>query len=216
MRTRRAAARDRLGAASWVRQLDALGATRRALAWDAPGYGASSRVAADSPVAADYAASLAAWLDALRIERCVLVGHSLGAIMAGAFARIAGERLAGLLLISPRAATAARPPTCGPGGATAALRCSRRSARKGSPPSAARTCCPRRRAARRASGCAGTWRASRPRATRRRRICSRTRISPPILPIAAAASRSRSAATMRSRRPPHASGSRGRRASGCR
>ncbi|MFY0585485.1 alpha/beta fold hydrolase [Burkholderia pseudomallei] len=89
------------GAASWVRQLDALGATRRALAWDAPGYGASSRVAADSPVASDYAASLAAWLDALRIERCVLVGHSLGAIMAGAFARIAGERLAGLLLISP-------------------------------------------------------------------------------------------------------------------
>ncbi|MDN7671246.1 alpha/beta fold hydrolase [Burkholderia oklahomensis] len=89
------------GAASWVRQLDALGATRRALAWDAPGYGASSRVAAESPVAADYAASLGAWLDALRIERCVLVGHSLGAIVAGAFARAAGERLSGLLLISP-------------------------------------------------------------------------------------------------------------------
>lgn len=91
------------GAASWVRQLDALGATRRALAWDAPGYGVSSRVAADSPVASDYAASLAAWLDALRIERCVLVGHSLGAIVAGAFARQAGERLSGLLLISPAA-----------------------------------------------------------------------------------------------------------------
>ncbi|KVD80805.1 alpha/beta hydrolase [Burkholderia sp. ABCPW 14] len=89
------------GAASWLRQLDALGATRRALAWDAPGYGASSRVAAESPVAADYAASLGAWLDALRIERCVLVGHSLGAIVAGAFARAAGERLSGLLLISP-------------------------------------------------------------------------------------------------------------------
>ncbi|AIO69267.1 alpha/beta fold hydrolase [Burkholderia oklahomensis] len=89
------------GAASWVRQLDTLGATRRALAWDAPGYGASSRVAAESPVAADYAASLDAWLDALRIERCVLVGHSLGAIVAGAFARAAGERLSGLLLISP-------------------------------------------------------------------------------------------------------------------
>ncbi|AOJ71715.1 MULTISPECIES: alpha/beta fold hydrolase [Burkholderia] len=89
------------GAASWVRQLDALGATRRVLAWDAPGYGASSRVAADSPVAADYAAALGAWLDALRIGRCVLVGHSLGAIVAGAFARRAGERLSGLLLISP-------------------------------------------------------------------------------------------------------------------
>ncbi|AGK50183.1 alpha/beta hydrolase fold family protein [Burkholderia thailandensis MSMB121] len=108
------------GAASWVRQLDALGATRRALAWDAPGYGASSRVAAGSPVAADYAASLAAWLDALRIERCVLVGHSLGAIVAGAFARIASERLAGLLLISPAG---------GYGGTPADVRAERRDSR---------------------------------------------------------------------------------------
>ncbi|EGD01141.1 putative hydrolase, partial [Burkholderia sp. TJI49] len=30
------------GAASWVCQLDALGASRRVLAWDAPGYGAST------------------------------------------------------------------------------------------------------------------------------------------------------------------------------
>ena len=29
------------GAASWVQQFEGLGATRRVLAWDAPGYGAS-------------------------------------------------------------------------------------------------------------------------------------------------------------------------------
>ncbi|SMG58422.1 alpha/beta fold hydrolase [Paraburkholderia susongensis] len=89
------------GAASWVQQFDALGATRRVLAWDAPGYGASTPVAAHSPVAQDYAAVLKEWLDALGIERCVLVGHSLGAIIAGAFAAAHPQRLAGLLLLSP-------------------------------------------------------------------------------------------------------------------
>ncbi|WP_343673866.1 alpha/beta hydrolase [Paraburkholderia heleia] len=91
------------GAASWVQQLEAFGGARRVLAWDAPGYGASTPVASASPVAADYARVLADWLDALRIARCALVGHSLGAIMAGAFAAAHPERVAGLLLISPAA-----------------------------------------------------------------------------------------------------------------
>ncbi|WP_233852164.1 alpha/beta fold hydrolase [Paraburkholderia sp. HD33-4] len=89
------------GAASWVQQFDVLGATRRVLAWDAPGYGASSPVAVASPVAQDYAVVLKEWLDALGIERCVLVGHSLGAIIAGAFAAAHPRYLAGLLLLSP-------------------------------------------------------------------------------------------------------------------
>jgi pimeloyl-ACP methyl ester carboxylesterase len=97
------------GAASWVAQLDALGATRRVLAWDAPGYGVSTRVTSASPVAADYANALRAWLDALCIDRCVLVGHSLGAIIAGAFASNESERVAGLLLISPAAGYGASP-----------------------------------------------------------------------------------------------------------
>ncbi len=89
------------GAASWVQQFEALGATRRVLAWDAPGYGASTPVAPASPSAADYADVLRGWLDALGIERCVLVGHSLGAIIAGAFAAAHPQRVAGLLLLSP-------------------------------------------------------------------------------------------------------------------
>ncbi|MDR5857748.1 alpha/beta hydrolase [Caballeronia sp. LZ062] len=89
------------GAASWVQQLDALGATRRVLAWDAPGYGDSTPVAPASPHAVDYADALRGWLDALDIERCVLVGHSLGAIIAGSFAAMHEERVAGLLLLSP-------------------------------------------------------------------------------------------------------------------
>jgi pimeloyl-ACP methyl ester carboxylesterase len=89
------------GAASWVQQLEALGANRRVLAWDAPGYGMSTPVAPESPVASDYASVLTEWLDALHIERCVLVGHSLGAIIAGAFAAIHPQRVSGLLLLSP-------------------------------------------------------------------------------------------------------------------
>ncbi|WP_434665829.1 alpha/beta fold hydrolase [Paraburkholderia sp. A3BS-1L] len=112
------------GAASWVQQFEALGESqdrpRRVLAWDAPGYGASTPVANASPVAADYARVLADWLDTLGIERCVLVGHSLGAIIAGAFAAWHPERVAGLLLISPAA---------GYGAAEAAVREGKRDAR---------------------------------------------------------------------------------------
>ncbi|HKU00742.1 MAG TPA: alpha/beta fold hydrolase, partial [Paraburkholderia sp.] len=112
------------GAASWVQQFEALGEgvenPRRVLAWDAPGYGASTPVASASPVAADYARVLADWLDALGIERCVLVGHSLGAIIAGAFAAAHPERVAGLLLISPAG---------GYGAADPAVRAERRDAR---------------------------------------------------------------------------------------
>ncbi|AYY56648.1 alpha/beta fold hydrolase [Burkholderia multivorans] len=108
------------GAASWVRQIDALGASRRVLAWDAPGYGASTPVHGASPSAVDYAASLDAWLDALGIARCVLVGHSLGAIVAGGMVRVKPERIAGLLLVSPAG---------GYGSAPAETRASRRDAR---------------------------------------------------------------------------------------
>ncbi|CAH2800412.1 MAG: Hydrolase, alpha/beta fold family [uncultured Paraburkholderia sp.] len=89
------------GAASWVQQFEALGARRRVLAWDAPGYGESTPVAAAPPAASDYASVLGEWLAALHIERCVLVGHSLGAIIAGAFAANHPECVAGLLLLSP-------------------------------------------------------------------------------------------------------------------
>ncbi|WP_323121193.1 alpha/beta fold hydrolase [Burkholderia alba] len=108
------------GAASWIGLLDTLGTARRVLAWDAPGYGASTPVSGASPGAADYAAALAAWLDALGIGRCVLVGHSLGALVAGACARRAPRRVAGLLLISPAG---------GYGGASDEIRAARRDTR---------------------------------------------------------------------------------------
>jgi pimeloyl-ACP methyl ester carboxylesterase len=86
---------------SWVRQLAALGERFRTIAWDAPGYGESDRLAAESPTAADYAAAFAALLDSLGVARAVLVGSSLGALVAGAFAASRPERTAGLLLLNP-------------------------------------------------------------------------------------------------------------------
>ncbi|WP_051888744.1 alpha/beta fold hydrolase [Caballeronia sordidicola] len=108
------------GAASWVNQLDTLGRSRHVLAWDAPGYGESTPVGPASPIAQDYALALAAWLHAVHIRRCVLVGHSLGAIIAGAFAALHPSKVAGLLLLSPAS---------GYGAASADLRESKREAR---------------------------------------------------------------------------------------
>ena len=95
------------GAASWLDtalRLEEEGA--RVIAWDAPGYGASTPLEASVPTAADYADRLQGLLDALDIDRCVLVGHSLGAITAVHAARQGSplvHRLARLVLISPAA-----------------------------------------------------------------------------------------------------------------
>lgn len=88
---------------SWVRQLDAAaGQPVRVLAWDAPGYGTSDPVTADWPGADAYAERLWAWLDALGAQAPItLVGHSLGALMAGRAALRAPARVQRLVLLSP-------------------------------------------------------------------------------------------------------------------
>jgi pimeloyl-ACP methyl ester carboxylesterase len=70
------------------------------VALDLPGHGLSSKPA--SGYATDsLAADLIEALDALGIERAVLVGHSLGGAIAAATALRAPERVAGLVLIDP-------------------------------------------------------------------------------------------------------------------
>ena len=89
------------GSASWAHQLTQLAGRRRVVAWDAPGYGESDPLREASPSAADYAAALGDFLDMLGLARVALIGHSLGALMAAAFARAQPERIAGLILASP-------------------------------------------------------------------------------------------------------------------
>ena len=90
------------GAPSWLEVAARLGRVAHVIAWDAPGYGNSTPLAQSAPRAEDYAARLLKMLDALGIQRCVLVGHSLGALTAMALATgTHAARVARLVLISP-------------------------------------------------------------------------------------------------------------------
>jgi pimeloyl-ACP methyl ester carboxylesterase len=90
------------GSASWLEVAQELGQSARVIAWDAPGYGDSTPLRSLAPDASDYAERLLQMLDALDIQRCVLVGHSLGAITATAFAAgVHQQRISRLVLISP-------------------------------------------------------------------------------------------------------------------
>jgi pimeloyl-ACP methyl ester carboxylesterase len=71
----------------WEAQLDAFAAHHRVIAWDAPGYGASSPLPAAAPAVDDYAMALGALLDALGVTSADLVGHSLGAVMLARLCR---------------------------------------------------------------------------------------------------------------------------------
>jgi len=86
---------------AWAGQFAGFGQERPVYAWNAPGYAGSDPLPMPAPVAADYGAAVLAWLDHLEIGCCVMVGQSLGAIMATALARLAPRRLAALALASP-------------------------------------------------------------------------------------------------------------------
>lgn len=90
--------------ASWVDFMAAAGELlpgKRLLAWDAPGYGESTPLPQSVPAAADYAAALKGMLDGLGLENIYLVGHSLGALIAGAFAAAEPGRVRALVLLDP-------------------------------------------------------------------------------------------------------------------
>jgi len=89
------------GSASWSECAALIASRAHVVAWDAPGYGLSAPLPMDRPMADDYADRLDALLDALNIEDCLLVGHSLGALMAAAYASRRPSKALALLLISP-------------------------------------------------------------------------------------------------------------------
>ncbi|WDY56731.1 alpha/beta fold hydrolase [Pseudomonas sp. PSKL.D1] len=97
------------GAASWLQVATGLSERARVIAWDAPGYGQSTPLPMAAPRASDYAARLLQALDALGVQRCMLVGHSLGALTACAFARQHPQRVSRLVLLSPARGYGAEP-----------------------------------------------------------------------------------------------------------
>lgn len=68
------------------------------IAWNAPGYSGSAPMAMDWPLATDYADRLAQMLDGLDLGQVHIVGHSLGTLIATAFALRFPERLLSLTL----------------------------------------------------------------------------------------------------------------------
>lgn len=83
----------------WTEQVEHIRRDRRAIALDLRGHGRSDAIAGEDVSIEDLAADIAAVAAALRLERFVLVGHSIGGAAAIALAGEAPERVAGLLLV---------------------------------------------------------------------------------------------------------------------
>ncbi len=84
---------------SWMFTQPMLAEGRRAIALDLPGHGGSTK-ALDGADESSFAAVIDRSLAALGIERCHLVGHSMGGGIALAFAAWQPERVASLTLIA--------------------------------------------------------------------------------------------------------------------
>lgn len=89
-----------LNAAVWAPQLDAFQRDYRVVAYDTLGHGGSDNPRAASTLP-DYVSQLEALLDTLAIERAVLLGHSMGALVATLFAIEHPRRVTGLIAVSP-------------------------------------------------------------------------------------------------------------------
>ena len=87
-------------ARSFRAQLDELGSRWRVIAWDAPGYGGSEALPMAHPTAADYADALERFLGERGVGDFHLLGHSLGCLMAAAFAARHPGRVRSLTLCS--------------------------------------------------------------------------------------------------------------------
>jgi pimeloyl-ACP methyl ester carboxylesterase len=69
----------------WAPQIDALTAAYQVIVYDMLGHGASA-LPTPAPTLDEYASQLEALLDAMKIERAHVVGHSMGALVALEFA----------------------------------------------------------------------------------------------------------------------------------
>ena len=85
----------------WSAQLNHIRKTRRAVALDLRGHGQSLPPANDDYAIESMAQDIQTVVDRLGIERFILVGHSMGGSVAGAYAGTYPERVVGLLLVDP-------------------------------------------------------------------------------------------------------------------
>lgn len=85
--------------AAWQPQLEAFGGTHHVIALDMPGHGGSDPIPSGSFLSV-YLDWLLAVLDALKLNRVNLAGHSMGALISGGFAVCHPERLERVALLN--------------------------------------------------------------------------------------------------------------------
>ncbi len=89
-----------MSSAGWLFQLETLKGYRL-IAWNAPGYLDSEFLKNQQPKPSDYAQALHEFLDRLLLKDVVLVGNSLGCLMAGAYSAAHSERVRSMILLGP-------------------------------------------------------------------------------------------------------------------
>ncbi|MBL8377725.1 MAG: alpha/beta fold hydrolase [Burkholderiales bacterium] len=83
----------------WRFLYDALGRQARVIGWNAPGYYLSDNFAAAAPTHWQYADALAAFMDALGVDRAHVVGSSFGSMVGMSFAARHPDRVVCLALL---------------------------------------------------------------------------------------------------------------------
>jgi pimeloyl-ACP methyl ester carboxylesterase len=86
---------------TWRRNLDALGARYRVHALDLKGFGLTEKPRDGQYHLAAYSKHLLAYLDAMDLERPVLVGNSMGGAVVARLALTHPHRVSGLVLVDP-------------------------------------------------------------------------------------------------------------------
>jgi len=89
------------GSGSWVHTLSYFEKKYEVIAWDAPGYNLSTPISIEKPKALDYAKKLGLFCKALGIVPTIVVGHSMGAMIAGAYVAEINSKLPILILANP-------------------------------------------------------------------------------------------------------------------
>lgn len=80
---------------SWIRQFEHFSTSHQVIAWDAPGYGGSDDFDPDVDIFTD---ALNEALQQLGVRSFILLGHSMGGMLAGRYACRFPEQLKGLIL----------------------------------------------------------------------------------------------------------------------
>lgn len=88
-----------LNASVWLPQIEAFAGPYRTVAYDSLGHGDSDLPPAEAALS-DYAAQLGGLLEYLDINKAILMGHSMGSLIAIRFAIEHGDRIEGVVAVN--------------------------------------------------------------------------------------------------------------------